>query len=188
MIELEILVEVYDAYKEAEKKLSSLEFLKTDLIIDTYYYDPLRPNLKPDKNGKTFESFRIRHKNNKTKLTYKVDVYKNNIWQFSNENEMPINDFEQFKYILSKLGLKELVVIDNHRKYYKHEDYMVVLENVKGLGVFMEVEYKKTLQEKDVDSKRQEMISFIEKIGLNTSKELNSGKPELYIIRHNLTI
>ena len=48
MKEIEILVEVYSNVEEVVKALEQFEYLGKKETIDTYYYDPLRKNLKPN--------------------------------------------------------------------------------------------------------------------------------------------
>lgn len=188
MIELEILVEVLDAYEKAVSVLSKYEHIKDNLIVDEYYYDPLRQNLKPNSSGKTFECLRIRNCKNESKLTYKQDVYNNGVWQYSNENELAIEDVSSIKEIFKCLGLKELLTISNYRKYYKYGNYEIVLEKVEGLGVFLEVEHKGELSEADVHGAHKDIQLFIRNLGLSTSPELNAGKPELFIKKHHISV
>lgn len=188
MIELEILVEVLDLYEKAASVLDKYQYLGDNLIVDEYYYDPLRMNLKPDASGKIFECLRVRSCESKNKLTYKQDVYRNGVWQYSNENELAIDDVCGIKEILHCLGLKELLTIRNHRRYYKYANYEIVLEKVEELGVFLEVEYKGKLCEEDVDSTRKYIELFIRGLGIVTSAEINAGKPELFIKKHHIYV
>ena len=48
MKEIEILVEVYSPIEEVINILSKFKYLGTKEVVDTYYYDPLRKNLKPN--------------------------------------------------------------------------------------------------------------------------------------------
>ena len=186
MLELEILVEVFDSYEKACAVLSQFKHIKDNIIVDKYYYDPLRQNLKPNSLGKTFECLRIRSCENGDIITYKKDVYQNEVWQYSNESETNIEDANVMHSILDKLGFKELLEINNYRKYYSFGEYEIVLENVKNLGIFMEVEYKGDLKIHQIPNKRKEIELFISNLGLNTSSELNAGKPELFIKKHKL--
>ena len=188
MIELEILVEILDTYEKANLILSQFEYIKDDVIVDKYFYDPLRENLKPDLNGKTLECLRIRSSHNSNKLTYKQDVYENDMWQYSNEQELSIENPLIMHQIFNNLGLKELLEINNHKKYYKYCNYEIVLEKVKDLGIFLEVEYKDFLDKSLVPQKRLEIKEFISGLGLYVTSELNAGKPELFIKKHKLFV
>ena len=69
MKEVEILVEVKEIKDKVLEKLNKYEYVGTKHTIDTYYYDPLRNNLKPD-NLSLKECFRTRIKGNKNYITY----------------------------------------------------------------------------------------------------------------------
>ena len=51
----------------------------------------------------------------------------------------------------------------------------------------MEVEYC-TNDDVDVKLIKKEIQSFIDSLKLNVSKELNMGKPEMYMKKHNIRI
>lgn len=188
MIELEVLVEILDTYENAVLALSKYKLIKDILIIDEYFYDPLRKNLKPDSFGKTFECLRVRQCQDESMLTYKQDIYKNGIWQYSNEKELRIEDADSIKEIFYNLGLKELLTIRNKRKYYSYGNYEIVLEDVQELGVFLEVEYKGGISDANIYNTRNDIELFISSLGLCTTPELNAGKPELFIKKHNIVL
>ena len=69
---------------------------------------------------------------------------------------------------------------------YTFKDYEIVIENVKDLGLFLEVEYCTDI---DGDVKMEKKIQeFINSLGINVSEELNIGKPEMYMKKHNIEI
>ena len=76
--EVEILVEVFDKKKKAIKKLSMCKFLGNNKTLDIYIFDPKSNSLKPDKNGQLKNCLRIRSKNRKTYVAYKVDYFDKN--------------------------------------------------------------------------------------------------------------
>ena len=51
----------------------------------------------------------------------------------------------------------------------------------------MEVEFC-TNEDVDVSEIKKQIQSFIDEIGLKVSKELNMGKPEMYMKKHNVVI
>ena len=184
MIELEVLVEVFDSYDYAYSMLSSFNMESIDRTVDTYYYDPMRKTLQPNDKGKLFASFRIREKGSTSYLTYKVDHYENGLWQYSDEYETAIGNTDAMRETLVCLGLKKLLTIDNVKTVYTYEDYEIVLERVNNLGVFLEVECKRSISTEDVHDERLRIYRFIESLGLHVSDELNCGKPELYLLRN----
>lgn len=59
---IEILVQVFADENTVLQKLSEFEFLGDKRTVDTYYYDPLRPELQPDGNGRLYACCRTRQK------------------------------------------------------------------------------------------------------------------------------
>lgn len=181
MKEIEILVELYTDIDICKQIFKKFNFIGTNHVIDYYYYDPLRSNLKPNQNYELNECFRLRKKDNKNYITYKVDHFNDkNVWLYSDEYETQVEDIKMLEKIIKSLGLKELIIINNKKTIYTFENYEIVLEEVENLGKFMEVEY---CTGKDVDIKKvkEEIQSFIDSLDLEVSSELHMGKPEMMI-------
>ena len=187
MKEIEILVQLFDNKDNVKEKLSNFEYIGLNHTIDEYYYDPLRNELKPDENNQLDHCLRLRSKNDKCSITYKDDVFDGDKWLYSNEYETDINDIFVMREIFNKLGLIKFIEINNLKETYKYNDYEIVIEDVKDLGLFMEVEY---CTDDDVDIKKikNEIQLFIDSLELNVSEELNIGKPEMYMKKHNINI
>jgi len=186
MKEIEILVEISDDINKVLYIFNKFDYIDTSLVIDEYYYDPKRDNLKPNQNNNITECLRLRTKGNKNYITYKDDVFDNDIWLYSNEYETEVKDIEVLKKILNKLGLKKLITVKNNKKFYKYNTYEITLEDVEDLGYFMEVEY---LANEDVDVKeiKKQIRDFIDSLGLNV-KEANIGKPEMLLNKLNIKV
>ena len=187
MKEIEVLVEVYDNIEKIMRKLDNFEYKGLKNTIDEYYYDPKRNTLKPDENGELSHCLRLRRKNNDYYITYKDDVFENGKWLYSDEYETKVESIEMIKNIFKKLGLVKFIEIDNKKETYTYNNYEIVIENVKDLGIFMEVEYC-TNEDVDVKKVKKEIQNFINSLDLNVSKELNMGKPEMYMKKHNIHI
>ncbi len=187
MKEIEILVEVYDDIADIKKKLAKYEYVGLKQTIDEYYYDPKRDDLKPDKDNQLSHCLRLRRKNDEYYITYKDDIFDGNKWLYSNEYETKVESFEMTREIFKRLGLEKFIVLDNQKEIYKTDKYEIALENVRDLGIFMEVEYC-TNDNVDVNKIKGEIQEFIDKLGINVSKELNIGKPELYMHKHNIKL
>lgn len=187
MKEIEVLVEVYDSIENVKKKLEKFDYKGLKNTIDEYYYDPKRDTLKPDKDNQLSHCLRVRTKSNEYFITYKDDVFDNGKWLYSNEYETKIESITMIKEIFNKLGLIKFIEIDNKKETYTYKDYEIVIEDVKDLGIFMEVEYC-TNEEVDVKNIKKEIQKFINELGLNVSEELNMGKPEMYMKKHNVNI
>ncbi len=188
MHEIEILVEVYDSVDKIKKLFKKLNFkyVGKKKTIDEYYYDPKRSELKPDKNGQLYHCLRLRQKNNEYFITYKDDVFKGEKWIYSDEYETKVESIDTLKTIFDKLGLVKFIEINNEKETYTTDNYEIVIENVKDLGIFMEVEYCGSSD--DIDKIKKDIQTFIDNLNINVSDELNVGKPELYLKKHNVKI
>ncbi len=185
MKEIEILVEVHTPIDECKKELEKYEYIDQKEVIDIYYYDPLREDLKPNEKNEINQCMRLRKKADKTYITYKVDKFDdNNIWLYSDEYETEVKDFNKTKEIIDLLGLKELLTIYNKKSIYKTDKFEIALEEVNDLGTFLEVEYC-TDEDVDVISIKKEIQEFINHLNIETSEELHMGKPEMMLNKIN---
>ena len=187
MKEIEILVEVKDNLEDIRSVLKQFEFKGVKHTIDYYYYDPNKEDLKPNSNNELSHCLRLRSKNDENSITYKDDIFENGKWLYSNEYETKVESLDVLKEIFNKLGLIKFIEINNEKEIYKTAKYEIALENVKDLGIFMEVEYC-TNDDVDVNAIKKEIQDFIDSLNINVTEELNIGKPELYLKKHNISI
>lgn len=185
MKEIEILVKVFTPIESVISKMAHYRFVGKKEITDKYYFDPLRDNLKPDSELKLHECLRLREKDNNTLITYKIDHFNpNGIWLYSDEFECGVESLSIVEKILSVLGLKELVTIRNTKyTYFVDDKYEIVLEDVKDLGVFLEVEaqLQNDIEVDEVVEVKKQIQSFIDSLGIDVSQELDMGKPEMML-------
>jgi adenylate cyclase, class 2 len=181
MKEIEILIEVRDTKERALKALSSFESQGVKKVLDIYFFDPLRPALQIDEQGRLLNSFRLRSKEGACAVAYKVDHFNEEVWSHSDEYETSCGDFDTMCTLLEKLGLKELVRIDNEKYVFTTEDYEIVLEDVKDLGLYLEVEKRGHVDDANIEETKQEIRMFIESLGIECGEEQNAGKPELML-------
>jgi predicted adenylyl cyclase CyaB len=142
MEEIEILVKLKEGKIKAIESLRKYKSLGTKKVLDIYYYDPKRQNLKQTSSGGLKECFRLRKNGDKAFVAYKVDYFSKGKWTHSDEEETAVEDFEIFERIVKNLGLKELIRIDNEKQIFETPNFEIVLEDVKNLGLFLEVENK----------------------------------------------
>jgi adenylate cyclase class 2 len=185
MKEVEILVRLNNSFEDIKAKLDALNFQGPKHTLDVYFFDPKRQNLKPDKNLALKECFRLRSKDEKSYITYKIDKFDDDgVWLYSDEHETEIADFDSALEIIKHLGLEPLVEIDNTKYVYLTDKYEIVLEDVKGLGLFLEVELLTVADGSDIEVLKNEIRDYIESFGFEF-EELNLGKPELMLKTKN---
>lgn len=187
MKEIEILVQINDSYDKVLEVMNKYDYCGIKEVLDRYYYDPKRGGLKPDKNSQLNHCLRLRKRNDENYITYKDDIFEDNVWLYSDEYETKINSFEIMEQIFVKLGLKKLLEIHNIKRIYKHKDYEIVVEKVDNLGLFLEVEYC-TLEDVNIKNIKEQIQNFIDSLDLNVSEELNMGKPEMMLRFNNIVV
>ena len=187
MKEIEVLVEVYDDASKIKEIFKKFNYVGLKRTIDEYYYDPKRDDLKPDENNQLNHCLRLRQKNKEYSITYKDDVFDNGKWLYSNEYETIVEDISMMRQIFNRLGLVKFIEIDNNKETYTYNDFEIVLEDVKDLGLFMEVEYC-TNEDVDVKEIKKNIEEFINSLNIKVSSELNMGKPEMYLKKHEIKL
>jgi len=100
-------------------------------------------------------------------------------WSHSDEYETEIGDFTTALEINRHLGFEELVRIDNTKYTYMTPDYEIVLEDVKNLGLFIEVEKLTQVSDDKVAKTKEEIRSFLKTLNIEYGEEQSAGKPEL---------
>lgn len=184
MKEIEILVEVFSTKEEALGALNKFKFLGEKSVLDIYFFDPEKDNLRPDKNFRLRESFRLRQKGQNNYITHKKDIFdEKDTWLYSDEEETKVENFEIAKNIIDNLGFKELVKIKILKYIFSYKNYEIIFEQVDNLGLFLEVELQGEEKETDVARIKEEIMTFIKSLQLNVGDELNAGKPELMLRR-----
>ena len=174
MKEIEVEVTFDNSKEEVIKKLSKFDYIGEKEICDIYYYDPLRDTLKPESDLRLNETFRLRKTNNSFYITYKKQHFDGKLWVYSDEYATKVEKYDIVKSIITLLGLEPLIIVHNKRKIYKYEDYEIELEEVDGLGIFIEVE--RLSNDSDEMKVKEEIREFIRSLKLKNVKELNIGK------------
>lgn len=181
MKEIEILIEVKSSKKEALKVLEQFQSEGIKKTLDIYFYDPLRVDLQVNEEGRLNACFRLRQKDGKNTVAYKVDHFEGAEWSHSDEYETEVKDFDTAIQIVEKLGLQELVRIDNEKHTYTTDEYEIVFEDVKDLGLFMEIEKLAQVPDEKVQETKEEIRAFIKSLSIEFGEEQNAGKPELML-------
>ena len=188
MREIEVLVRCDDTKQQLIDKMQKYQYISESKVIDVYYYDEMRETLKPDHELKINECFRLRDKDGVTSLTYKVDKFdEKGMWIYSDEYETIIANKVEMQKIIIRLGLKELIQIDNTKIIYESDQYAIFIEDVKVLGLFLEVELKVDRDE-DAEALKEEIRGFINSLNLTNVRESNEGKPEMMLKNQQITI
>ena len=185
MKEVEILVKTLDKKEVVSKKLRRVARFVGDVKVkDAYYYDPLRRGKYFKQNGQFAESFRLRRKDEKVYITHKHDIFdRKDKWIYSDELEAEVKDFHIAEKIVKALGMKKLVDLRILKRTFKTREYEIVLESVRGLGLFLEVEALRIRKGETVKEVKNRIWQFIKNLQVKTSQELGIGKAELVLMK-----
>lgn len=84
----------------------------------------------------------------------------------SDEYEFAVDDGNMARQMLTALGWQEVVTVDKVRLESKTEDYTICIDEVAGLGLFIELE---VLAEDDAntDNIQQQMYSFLKNLNID---------------------
>ena len=180
-IEVEIKIKV-DSLEEVKKKLSECgKLIKSIRQIDEYYI-PCQRDFFANKPYPV-EWLRLRINPDKTIFEYDKSVNKraDGLQDYAEEYETEVSRPEELRKILEFLDFKKVTTIDKQREYWDCGNFEVALDDIKGLGVFVEVEAKGDF--KNAIEARKNCMEFSRILGVEVyGKDLiKKGYPELLL-------
>lgn len=121
------------------------------------------------------EFLRIRKENNKYILNYKKKQD-----NYVDEYESEISDFCSFSKILNIYGFKETCCIEKTREKYLYKDkYEIAFDDVKNLGLFIEIEIINYTKSKEEEY--QDLIAILYELNINLNQISNIHYPEYFV-------
>lgn len=169
MKEVEVKAKVSDLSKIRtllEKK--GVQFSDTVIQKDIIYCEEkVLPRFGEFMSGSVF--LRIRDTGDKVYFTLKKSE-SNEL--DSVERETIISDLKQMEDAILLMGYVEGARVNKMRRTGKYGDYEICLDEVEGLGSFIEVE---VISDKDASILQSEMFSFLEKLGIKKEDQVLKG-------------
>jgi adenylate cyclase class 2 len=95
-----------------------------------------------------------------TELTYKGLTSKHGVWV---EYSIPLQEPDRMETILRLSGFRNIANIHKKREAYSYEGYEICIDDVSGLGKFVEVQ---RIADKNIDEEREELHKFLSRLGL----------------------
>ena len=148
-----------------DEKLEALnpKYLKTVRQVDTYLRHPCRDFRETD------EAFRIRDEDGNLYVTYKGPRLDGET-KTRLEYEHPVDG--DFSRMLEALGFTAAAVVKKTRRLYEHGKYSICIDDVDGLGLYMEIETD------DLDH-REEIFRMLGQLGLGRKDSITESYLEL---------
>jgi adenylate cyclase, class 2 len=166
MLEIELKVQVPDLAPVRERLMANGALLteKTG-EHDIYFNAPHRDFAVTD------EALRVRYSSGRTIVTYKGAKRRDLQFKAREELNVIVEEGIQFELMLERIGFRKTAVVDKNREYYSFENASIALDEVKGLGYFVEIEIMRS----ESDAMDTSMIERIaEKIGVRGEQILAS--------------
>lgn len=187
MKEIEITVKVFDSV-EKTKDILARQGLK---IIDTYstkdIYLSQDTNLSQSIESVLNKSVILRQIVTPSKVIKKI-VHKNKVYDgdtllYEDKINLKCEDLENAKLLFEALGFKELVIVQYDSFVYQKQGLELSFQNVKDLGLLLEIESdKKNLEsEEDVMHEKRRLYNLAKSLSLNIGDELNIKKAKALI-------
>lgn len=163
MIEVETKLKT-DCMEHIEERIKefNVQYKGEKTQIDLYFDNP---NIQILSGG---GALRVRDTDGKYRLTYKGPK-KDNETTSRAEFEIRIESAREMIKILDELGFYKICEVKKFRKTYLLEDLIITLDNVDGLGEFIEVEGKASNDE-EFEQKKDEIFKLLKKLGLSTEE------------------
>lgn len=180
-IEVEIKVKVNNL-KEIKEKVSRLgKLIKAIKQIDDYYI-PCQRDFFANK-PQPIEHLRIRTNPDKSVFEYTrtINIREDGDYDYAEEYETEISNVEEFKKTLEFLDFKKVVTVEKNREYWMCGGIEVALDDVVGLGSFVEAEAKGDFKD-EVEAKKA-CIDFLENLGIKDveNTQIKKGYPQLFL-------
>ncbi|RLF24672.1 MAG: class IV adenylate cyclase [Thermoprotei archaeon] len=138
--------------------------------VDTYFNHPSRDFRA------TKEVLRLRQEDGHAYLTYKSLV--ESTFKAREEVEVEVGNAKLMMEILERLGFKVVAKIVKRRQEYKlFNNCRVCLDEVKGLGKFIEIE----VIARDKDEGERYMVQVIKSLGLDSEKVITKSYLEMLL-------
>ena len=159
---LEIEVKAYaDNLARVEERLKEMGavFIGEVCEKDAYFNHPNRNFAATD------EALRIRVADKKSFLTYKgrkIDAKS----KTREEIEVALGDADSAKLLLMRLGFKPVAEVRKIRKRYKVGEFEICLDDVEGVGTFVEVETKG----ENMVELRDKALAILERLNLRKTE------------------
>jgi adenylate cyclase, class 2 len=135
MLEIELKVRVPDL-APIRHRLRELHAEQTDRTHehDVYFNAPNRDF------GQTDEALRVRYSDDKIIVTYKGAKIQGFEFKAREEINVIVENGPRFENLLERLGFRKTAIVDKLREYYRYEEASIALDDVQGLGFFVEIE------------------------------------------------
>lgn len=153
MLEMEAKARLEDLARVRERlQAMGAEFQGEERQEDLYFNHPERDFAQTD------EALRLRLAGGRSTMTYKGPKLEA-VTKSREEFQVGVDDYEGAVAILERLDFRRVARVTKHRELYALEGYRVMLDEVEGLGTFVEVE------KVEPPYKPEELVALLKRLG-----------------------
>lgn len=143
MLEIEAKIEV-QSHAPIRTRMSELNVPPRTLHERDIYYSPRDRDF-----GRTDEALRVRYANGSCSLTYKGPKVGMRGVKAREEVTVTIDNGENIEKILDSLGFLRVEEVQKRRELYEYRGATICLDEVDGLGTFIEIEVSPASSQRD---------------------------------------
>ena len=131
---------------EAKFKVDDLESLRkrlSDLGLNSsgeVFYENIVFDYPDRRFREKHITLRLRKKGDKSILTYKEPADKESKLKIRKETEIEVENFENMKHVINKLGLIDSFIYDKKREKFKGEGFVIEIDKNPFIGTYCEIE------------------------------------------------
>lgn len=170
--EIELKLKLFNSEQVMAFLSKNASFMYEEHQVDDYY-NPPHKNFFANFDQVT-EWFRLRRTNDKNSINYK-DYSK---ITYCTELESFVENIDEVEKILEVLNFKKIITVDKKRRAWFWKDIEISIDEVVGLGTFIELEYKGAATE-EIEKVRNVLFETIIEIGGKTGENEGKGYPWL---------
>lgn len=188
-IEVEVKLKVKDVNRVLNwLKENEAEYLGEKNQLDIYFDPPHKSFINVLDCGKKIarEYLRLRQSDKGCSVAYKSRSQMINSEEMKNqftEIETTIEKHEKMYDLFKILGFKETAIIDKYRRSWRYGDFLFDIDDVKELGVFVEIEFQGKAISADEAERR--LLDFLDSMDIGEYELDKNGLVQLYWNRHN---
>lgn len=176
-MEIELRAKILDTQllEDKLKQLPNIVEKKSDeRQVDLYFKH------ESEENEKMIIRIRKNYENNKALLTFKSKSRSSDdiAWQ---DFDTPITDPDKLEDLLINSGYVYFCLIDKVRQSFRYQDFEINIDNIRDLGIFIEIE--KNGKENEVEIIRKQIIELLDLLGVSEDNIINQGYVQLVLKR-----
>lgn len=175
MIEAEVKVPVKN-FEPIRERLKALKAVleRVDEEFDTYFDHPSRSFARTD------EALRVRRtRTGEGSITYKGPKFRSKT-KTRAEVSIPVDDSESLIKVLEQLGFKQVATVIKRREKWRMEGVNVYLDEVEGLGKFLELEAR-VENESRLSEVEEKLFLIIDGLGFDRNSSVRESYLELIL-------